>query len=118
MVELALILPVLLILVFGITEFGRYLYLKNSVTQAAREGARKAAVTNPWVAGSNGSEKDISDFVKTLPSMNNATVTTVKTAAPSVSVTVRNGFRSVMPNMIPIFSKLTSISAQTTMRYE
>ncbi|GAA1735467.1 hypothetical protein GCM10009681_02340 [Luedemannella helvata] len=44
-VEFALVLPVLLILVFGIIDFGRMLNAKITLTQAAREGARAAAVS-------------------------------------------------------------------------
>jgi 3-hydroxyisobutyrate dehydrogenase-like beta-hydroxyacid dehydrogenase len=43
-IEFAFILPLLLILVFGITELGRMLMRTNVLTQAAREGARAAAV--------------------------------------------------------------------------
>lgn len=44
LVEFALISIVLLILLFGIIDFGRMLYTKNSLTNAAREGGRYAAV--------------------------------------------------------------------------
>jgi Flp pilus assembly protein TadG len=47
MVEMALILPVLLLIVLAILEFGRAFSTKQSVTHAAREGARVAAVLNP-----------------------------------------------------------------------
>jgi Flp pilus assembly protein TadG len=39
-VELALVLPMLLMLIFGIVDFGRAYNAKISLTQAAREGAR------------------------------------------------------------------------------
>jgi Flp pilus assembly protein TadG len=39
-VELALVLPMLLVIVFGIIDFGRAYNAKVSLTQAAREGAR------------------------------------------------------------------------------
>ncbi len=42
MVETALVLPVFLLLVLGIIEFGRALMVANMVTNAAREGARMA----------------------------------------------------------------------------
>lgn len=45
-VEFALILPILLILVFGIVNYGDMLSVRQSVSQAASEGARAAAV-NP-----------------------------------------------------------------------
>lgn len=43
--ELALILPILLMLVFGIAEFGRAWMTLNVLTGAVREGARIASVT-------------------------------------------------------------------------
>jgi Flp pilus assembly protein TadG len=43
-VELALVLPILLLLVFGIVDFGRAYNAKISLTQAAREGARVRAL--------------------------------------------------------------------------
>ena len=46
-VEFALLLPVLVLLVFGLIDFGRVLNAQITVTQAAREGARLAALENP-----------------------------------------------------------------------
>jgi Flp pilus assembly protein TadG len=43
-VEFALVLPVLLLIVFGIVDFGRALNAQISLTGAAREGARLAAL--------------------------------------------------------------------------
>jgi Flp pilus assembly protein TadG len=48
-VEFALLLPVLLMLVFGIIDFGRALNAQITLTQAAREGARLAALGQPDV---------------------------------------------------------------------
>jgi hypothetical protein len=39
-VETALVLPILLLIVFGIIDFGRMLNAQISLTEAAREGAR------------------------------------------------------------------------------
>jgi hypothetical protein len=44
LVEFALILPIFLILLFGIIDFGRYVYTANSLNNAAREGARIGSV--------------------------------------------------------------------------
>jgi Flp pilus assembly protein TadG len=44
MVELALLLPVLVLLVFGLVEFGRAYNAKVTVTHAAREGVREYAI--------------------------------------------------------------------------
>ncbi len=43
--ELALVLPLLLLILFGITEFGRAIMTTNMLNSAAREGARLAAVS-------------------------------------------------------------------------
>ena len=44
MVETALVVFLLVVLVFGMTEFGRAMYIKNSLGNAARAGARAAVV--------------------------------------------------------------------------
>jgi Flp pilus assembly pilin Flp len=43
-VEFALLLPLLLLLVFGIIDFGRAINAQITITQAAREGARAHAL--------------------------------------------------------------------------
>jgi Flp pilus assembly protein TadG len=48
-VEFALVLPLLLLLVFGIIDFGLALSDQITLTQAAREGARLAALGQPNV---------------------------------------------------------------------
>jgi Flp pilus assembly protein TadG len=50
-VEFALLLPVLLLVVFGIIDFGRALNAQITLTQAAREGVRLAALGEPNVTG-------------------------------------------------------------------
>ncbi|KDR93774.1 TadE-like protein [Peptoclostridium litorale DSM 5388] len=44
LIELALVLPILLMLVFGIIEFGRVFNAYVLVSNASREGARQASV--------------------------------------------------------------------------
>lgn len=44
-IEMALVLPLLLLVLFGITEFGRAVMTTNVLNTAAREGARVAAVS-------------------------------------------------------------------------
>jgi Flp pilus assembly protein TadG len=45
-VEFALIFPLLMVLVFGVIDFGRAFNAQETLTQAAREGSRLAAVCN------------------------------------------------------------------------
>jgi Flp pilus assembly protein TadG len=48
LVELALLLPVLLLLLGGIVEFGRIFHAYLVITSASREGARSAVVGEPY----------------------------------------------------------------------
>jgi Flp pilus assembly protein TadG len=43
-VEFAIVLPVLIILVFGIIDFGRYFSMQQTMEQLARQGARLVAL--------------------------------------------------------------------------
>jgi Flp pilus assembly protein TadG len=59
LVEMAMVLPVLAFLTFGLVDFGRAYYFQVSVTNAAREGARVAILNiytgpqNPTCSNSN-----------------------------------------------------------------
>jgi Flp pilus assembly protein TadG len=46
-VEFAILLPLLLLIVFGITEFGRALYYYNTIVKATRDAARYYAAQQP-----------------------------------------------------------------------
>ena len=45
-VEFALVLPLLVLLIAGIAEFGRLYYLQTTISGAAREGVRAMALQN------------------------------------------------------------------------
>jgi Flp pilus assembly protein TadG len=49
--EFALVLPLLLILMFGIVDAGRFLWAVNIAQKATQAGARVAVVTNPVSSG-------------------------------------------------------------------
>lgn len=46
-VEFTLVLPILIVLLFGIVEFGLLMYNKAVITNASREGARAGIVFSP-----------------------------------------------------------------------
>jgi Flp pilus assembly protein TadG len=59
-VEFAIILPLLLVIIFGIIEFGLVLFNKQVITNASREGARAGIVArNPRI-----NPNDIEGIVK------------------------------------------------------
>jgi Flp pilus assembly protein TadG len=45
LVEFALVLPIVLFILFGILDLGRYVYSLNSLNEAARESARTGSVS-------------------------------------------------------------------------
>ncbi|HEY0563822.1 MAG TPA: TadE/TadG family type IV pilus assembly protein [Methylophilus sp.] len=50
-VEFALLLPILLLLAFGVVEFGRFMYQYNSLAKAVRDSTRFLAATSPTLPG-------------------------------------------------------------------
>ena len=77
-VELAIVLPILVLLLFGIIEFGRGYNAKVELTAAVREGARAAALStgDPVVA-----TKDAAPGLDTT-----TIVVTVVEACPSTGI--------------------------------
>ncbi len=68
MVEFAIVLPLLLIITFGIIEFGLIMYDKAMITNASREGARSGIVARYAIVGADSvydpmTENEIRDKV-------------------------------------------------------
>lgn len=80
MVEMALVLPVFLMVVMGIIEFGRAMWVSNMLTNAAREGARMAILD-----GSSNAEvrQSVEDFLTTTLGVQAADITTTITISPA-----------------------------------
>jgi Flp pilus assembly protein TadG len=92
LLEFALILPMLLILVFGIIDFGMGLRAYISVSAATREGARYASVGNPggtFTSGGSGecngstSTTAVGRVCKTLDGLNLADISSVAVTYPN-----------------------------------
>ena len=56
LVEFALVLPIFLLLLFGLIDIGRYVYTANAVNEAAREGARLGSVA-AWSTDCSGTRE-------------------------------------------------------------
>ena len=68
LVEIALVLPVFLLILFGILDVGRAVYTNSTLSQAAREGARLAAAEASWVGVSgSGCVADVSLITSANP---------------------------------------------------
>jgi Flp pilus assembly protein TadG len=132
-VEFALVLPVLMLILFGIVEFGFILYDKAIVTNASREGARRGIVYRGVSAGVSAEE--IVDTVSSycgsyLVSLGSGTATPSTTitgncAVPGSSLTVAVNYPYtflVLPDLGRSFGgSLTggiTLSGATVMRCE
>ncbi|MGZ8490686.1 MAG: TadE/TadG family type IV pilus assembly protein [Gemmatirosa sp.] len=62
-VEFALVVPVLLLLVFAIIDFGRALWTMNVLTSGVREGARAASVQATRAAMDSAGAKHTADYI-------------------------------------------------------
>ena len=88
-VEFALILPILVMLVFGITEFGRAFQVQATLASAAREGARVMALQNDPVAARTAVRSASTSLGSVLTDAQIAvTPTTCSAAGATVTVTI------------------------------
>ena len=120
LVELALVLPILLLLVFGIVEFGRIFGTYLMVIYGAREGARAAAVGT--------ADSEIISLVKNRTSalqLNDSKVV-VNISPGQISRVRGNGITVKVEYPVQIYAPFISVftgssykvSSQVTMRYE
>lgn len=63
-VEFALLMPVLLILLFGILDFGHYFYLKQLMVNASREGTRYATIYQTDASGNRLLPKNLNPSIE------------------------------------------------------
>ena len=140
-VEFAIVLPLLLILVIGIIEFGFIFYDQAVVTNASREGARTGIVFNTDGNGnfSPVSDSTIGDTVDTylhnhLISLGDSAAQFSLDPAPqrvpnpstgqfspggTLTVTVKYPYTFlVLPRFVASVTGAINITAQTVMRFE
>lgn len=91
LVEFSLILPILLIMLFAIVDFGRAFYTWNTLSNAAREGARTAAVQGNTAAINTAVTSAMGGLTTTSPTLTR-TYTNVQ-AAKGNTVTVQLSYQ-------------------------
>lgn len=133
-VEFAIVLPLLVLLVFGIIELSLLLYDQAMITNASREGARAGiiyrvpAVADGEIAGVVNTYlgKHLVTFGgKRSPSSNTVSGATVivtrKGISPGGELRVRVGYTYsflVLPKFIPGGGRGINMAAETVMRME
>lgn len=141
LVEFSIILPVFLILVFGVIDFGMGLRAYITVAQAAREGARFGSLGNPAGTFTSGGSGDCNGSTNTnvvgkvcstmgglkLSYINSVSVTYPNGNAPgnSVKVSVRYDYHYITPirRLVTFFSagslgSTIPVSSSVDMRIE
>ncbi len=132
--EMALLLPVLLLVVFGLVDFGHAWYMKHELTTASREGARYATRYQTNAGGNhilpNTLNPSVSNWVSSqyqslLPADANLTVTpsgpgyTSGLAGDDITVTTtarKNWF--VVGRLVPGLGNYLDITVSTVMKCE
>jgi Flp pilus assembly protein TadG len=145
LIETVFVLALLLILIFGIAEFARAWYLKNSLNNAARIGARVAVVQSsiPFptangncvdtppagtkavldavcldATGVNAADRDVTVVIFIDDEDSDGTTSAGDLVTVKVTVVFTSGRFSVFSSLIPGLSSLAELSSQASMRYE
>ena len=118
MVEFALVLPILLLVVFGATEFGRAWMTMNILTAAAREGARLAVVTAPDVVAVNARVTEVCTAARVNPTVINVVGPDPLDLERRVTVTVQTDFTVLSAQILGTFAGTFPLTAVAVMRHE
>ena len=120
LVEFAIVAPLLFLFIFALVEFGRMVMVHQIITNAAREGARRAILEQTTAEEAH----TIVDDYLTGSSISGATVTMTPAQfdqvgfGTPVTVAVSVPFDDVSWLPAPWFLSGTNLSVQSTMRAE
>ena len=124
--EFAMVLPLLLILIFGLIDAGRFMWDYNRAEKATQMGARFAAVSDPAVSGLVNYSFSVSDGIPQgdpVPTANFGSITCTSAACGSCSGSVcgsltfnSTNFNRVADRMIQIYPAITRSNVQITYR--
>ncbi len=87
-VEFALVVPVFLLFVFGLIEFGRMMMVQQALTNAAREGCRTAILAT--TTSSSDVESAVRDYLLSVTS-NASNAAKVHVTVPAISAATASG---------------------------
>jgi Flp pilus assembly protein TadG len=123
-VEFAIVAPVFFLMIFGMIEYGRLVMVQQILTNATREGARRAVLQDATTstvktvvrnyltnASINGDNPNLSINVTPEPQ-------TATAADESITVSLSLPFKDVSWLPAPMFLKATTLNASSVMRRE
>lgn len=118
LVEFAIILPVILLMVMGIVQFGMMLNSYLSITNAAREGARVGIIgsTNTEIrdaiTGTSPSLQPEKMIISITPSES------TRNSGDTLTVSINYDYELTVPIISNLFNNAVVLKAQTSMRIE
>ncbi|NLK86476.1 MAG: pilus assembly protein [Clostridiaceae bacterium] len=118
LVETALILPVLLLLLTGIIDFGLLFNSYLVVSNASREGARHAAVGNSDAQIRSAAANAAASLDPDRLEIDITPEEADRDTGDSVTVTVRYGYSMATPVIAAFFPETFDVETSTTMRCE
>lgn len=121
-VEFALVLPILLMTLFGIIELGMAWYTKQVLTNASREGARAGIVYSSPSMTSGEVQTIVQNYLNNSGFTQPVTITVTGTGGASgdpLTVTVSHNYTfNVLPGFVQSMVGDISIEGKTVMRME
>jgi len=121
-VEFAIVAPLFFLLVFGMIEYGRMVMVQQVITNASREGARRAVLDG---ATTSEVETKVNDYLESAGITPSAEYITLSPDPPTnagyrepVSVSVTVPFSEVSWIPAPFFLQGVDLSATTVMSRE
>lgn len=123
LVEFALVLPILLLILFGLLDFGKAFNYWNDQTHLAAEGARWAVVNSNPGSGGQSLQQYIQQQADTAELRGLATVCVsfpsgTQNVGDPVTVTVKSRYRWIPFIQSKLGLTTTTISGTATMRLE
>jgi len=120
-VEFAVVAPVFVLLLFGMIEYGRMVMVQQMLTNATREGARRAVLDGTTTNDVRTTVKDYLSSGGITVSDSDITVSPDPTTASSgdaITVSLQIPFSSVSWLPSPMFLGSTNMNAASVMRRE
>jgi Flp pilus assembly protein TadG len=121
-VEFALVLPLFLILWFGVIEFGLAMYAKGLITNASQEGARFGAIYRLTPLSSGEVQAFVQGYLQEAGFSDPVTITVAGAGGPSgtpLSVRVDYAYHFLaLPNFVAGLVGDITLSAETVVRLE
>ncbi|MEQ6375431.1 pilus assembly protein [Bacillaceae bacterium S4-13-58] len=115
LVEMAIVLPVLLLILAGMLDLGRVIYTYTEMHQVAQETVR--------VAGLGGTDQEVTTFAKSHAEADNLQVTITpdgltRNSGDYVTVKLDLPFSLMTPIISQLFPSPFSITTESTIRVE